>query len=276
MSPLFLSILTAVLYAGIAFYCWGMKWQSATTAGATRAAERLAIVVPVLLHGWLLYRLVFTPAGFNMGVTIAISLITWLTLILYGVSSMRYHLEALNPIVLPIAAVGALLPVLIGDTHLLPYGGYALFKAHFLTAFLAYALFTIAALHGVVMALAEKRLHARELTALTALPPLMTMERLLFQLIGTGFVLLTITLASGMLFSEELFGKPVSFAYFTQHKAVFAILSWLIYAALLAGRRIYGWRGRTALIWSLSGFAALILAYVGTKTVLEILLHRVP
>lgn len=274
MSGPFLSILTALLYAGLALYCGRMKRHTAATAPATRTAERVAIVVPLLLHGWLLYRLVFTDAGFNMGVTIAISLITWITLALYLASSMRYHLEALNPIVLPIAAVGALLPTLIPDTHLLPYGGYALFKAHFLTAFLAYALFTIAALHGVVMALAEKRLHARELTALTELPPLMTMERLLFRVIGAGFVLLTITLASGILFSEELFGKPVSFAYFTQHKAVFAILSWLIYAALLAGRRIYGWRGRTALIWSLSGFAALILAYVGTKAVLEIILHR--
>lgn len=271
----FLFILTALLYAGLALYCGRMKWQTpAATAPATRTAERIAIVVPLLLHGWLLYGLIFTQAGFNMGVTIAISLITWITLLIYMASSMRYHLEALNPVVLPIAAVGAVLPILIPDTHLLPYGGYALFKAHLLTAFLAYALFTIAALHGVVMALAEKRLHARELTALTELPPLMTMERLLFRLIGAGFVLLTITLASGILFSEELFGKPASFTYFTQHKTVFAILSWLIYAALLAGRRIYGWRGRTALIWSLSGFVALILAYVGTKAVLEIVLHR--
>lgn len=273
MSSPFLSVLTALLYAGLAFYCWRIKWR-APAAAAARPMERLAMLLPLLLHAWLLYGLIFTQTGFNMGVSNAISAITWLTLVIYGASSVRYHLEALNPIVLPIAALGALLPVLIPDTHVLTYSQYPLFKAHFLAAFLAYALFTIAALHGVVMALAEKRLHARELSAMSELPPLMTMELLLFQLIGAGFVLLTLTLASGMLFSEELFGKPFSFTYFTQHKAVFAILSWLIYAALLAGRRIYGWRGRTALIWSLSGFAALLLAYVGTKTVLEIVLHR--
>lgn len=273
MPATLLASLTALLYAGLALYCWRVKWQ-APAAQAARPSERLAMALPLALHGWLLYQLVFTDAGFNMGVTNAISAITWLTLVIYGVSSVRYHLEALNPIVLPIAAVGALLPVLIPDTHVLSYSAYPLFKAHLLAAFLAYALFTIAALHGVVMALAEKRLHARELGMLTELPPLMTMERLLFQLIGTGFILLTITLASGMLFSETLFGKPLSFTYFTQHKAVFAILSWLIYAALLAGRKIYGWRGRTALIWSLSGFAALLLAYVGTKIILEIVLHR--
>jgi ABC-type uncharacterized transport system permease subunit len=270
-----LSAITALLYAGIAVYCWVKKWRPTPTPGAaSHAVERLAIFLPLLLQAWLLYRVTFTEAGFNMGVGNAVSAITWLTLVIYSLSSVRYHLEALNPVVLPIAAVGALLPAVIADTHLLPYSGYTLFKAHLLMAFLAYALFTIAALHGVVMALAEKRLHARELSMLDELPPLMTMERLLFQLIGAGFVLLTLTLASGILFSEELFGKPLSFSSFTQHKTVFAMLSWIIYAALLIGRRIYGWRGRTALIWSLSGFAALVLAYVGSKVILEIVLHR--
>lgn len=273
MSAPILSALTALLYAGLAVYCWRTKWKTQTTP-ATHVLERAAMVLPLALHAWLLYGLIFTDAGFNMGATIAISAITWLTLVIYGASSVRYHLEALNPIVLPVAAAGALLPVLVPDTHVLPYSAYPLFKAHLLAAFLAYALFTIAALHGVVMALAEKRLHARELSALSELPPLMTMERLLFQLIGAGFIVLTVTLGSGMLFSEEMSGKALSFSYFTQHKTVFAILSWLIYAALLAGRRIYGWRGRTALIWSLAGFATLLLAYVGSKVVLEILLHR--
>lgn len=273
MSAPLLSALTALLYAGLALYCWRVKWK-ASSAAAARPFERWALILPLILHGWLLYWLIFIEAGFNMGATIAVSTITWLTLLIYGASSVRYHLEALNPIVLPVAAIGALLPVLLPDTHVLPYSTYPLFMAHLVAAFLAYALFTIAALHGVVMALAEKRLHARELTALTELPPLMTMERLLFQLIGAGFIVLTITLGSGMLFSEEMFKKPLSFSYFTQHKTVFALLSWLIYAALLAGRRIYGWRGRTALIWSLAGFAALLLAYVGSKVILEIVLHR--
>lgn len=268
----FLSVLTALLYGGLAWYCW--RRQARTGEARSGRPERVAWLVPLALHGLLLYRSIFTPEGIDMGVANALSLITWFTLLVYGASQVRHHLEALNPVVLPVAAVGALLPLLQGDGHLLPYGGYALFQAHLVAAFLAYALFTIAALHGIVMALAEKRLHAREPGALSGLPPLMTMERLLFQLIGAGFVLLTLTLGSGILFSEELFGKPLSFAYFTQHKTVFALLSWVIYAALLAGRRIYGWRGRTALIWSLAGFTALLLAYVGSKAVLEVLLHR--
>jgi ABC-type uncharacterized transport system permease subunit len=82
--------------------------------------------------------------------------------------------------------------------------------------------------------------------------------------------MLTLTLGSGMLFSEELFGRPLQFT----HKGVFGIASWVIFGALLAGRQIYGWRGRTALRWTLAGFLALVLAYIGTKFVLEVILRR--
>jgi ABC-type uncharacterized transport system permease subunit len=85
-----------------------------------------------------------------------------------------------------------------------------------------------------------------------------------------GFVLLTASLATGMLFSESLFGRPLQF----NHKTLFGILSWLIFGSLLAGRARWGWRGRVALRWTLSGFLTLVLAYIGSKFVLEILLGR--
>ena len=97
------------------------------------------------------------------------------------------------------------------------------------------------------------------------------MERLLFRLIHIAFVLLTLTLISGIFFSEALFGKALTF----NHKTVFAIVSWLIFAALLLGRHLRGWRGKVALRWTLSGFVALLLAYVGTRFVLEVILGRV-
>ena len=100
-------------------------------------------------------------------------------------------------------------------------------------AMLAYSLFTLAALHALLMAVAEKRLHRGRLTPLFAgLPPLLTMEALLFRLIHVAFVLLTLTLISGVFFRRPLFGKALTF----NHKTVFAILSWLIFAALLVGR----------------------------------------
>jgi ABC-type uncharacterized transport system permease subunit len=96
------------------------------------------------------------------------------------------------------------------------------------------------------------------------------MEALLFRLIHIAFFLLTITLLSGVLFSEQLFGKALTF----NHKTIFAVVSWLIFAALLVGRHRYGWRGRVALRWTLAGFGVLLLAYIGSRFVLEIILGR--
>ena len=96
------------------------------------------------------------------------------------------------------------------------------------------------------------------------------MESVLFQIIGAGFIFLTLTLATGVLYSEELFGKALTFT----HKTLFGFVSWVIFAALLLGRRFYGWRGRVAVRWTLAGFVALILAYIGSRFVVEIILRR--
>jgi ABC-type uncharacterized transport system permease subunit len=105
---------------------------------------------------------------------------------------------------------------------------------------------------------------------LAALPPLLVMERLLFRVILAGFVFLTLTLVTGIIFSETLFGQVMRL----NHKTAFAVVSWLIFGALLAGRYFYGWRGRVALRWTLAGFIALLLAYVGSRFVLEVILRR--
>jgi ABC-type uncharacterized transport system permease subunit len=136
---------------------------------------------------------------------------------------------------------------------------------------LAYSLLTLAALHAMLMAVAERQLHSGRISRTVAsLPPLMTMETLLFRLIAIAFVLLTLTLGSGIVFSESLFGQ----AFRLDHKTVFAIISWLLFGALLFGRRVWGWRGRVALRWTLAGFIALLLAYMGSRFVVEVLLGR--
>jgi ABC-type uncharacterized transport system permease subunit len=106
---------------------------------------------------------------------------------------------------------------------------------------------------------------------LSQLPSLLALERLLFRLIGAGFVLLTATLLTGVVFSEQLFGRALRF----EHKTVFTIASWLVFAGLLGGRIVFGWRGRTALRWTFAGFLMLLLAYVGSRFVLEVVLRRI-
>jgi ABC-type uncharacterized transport system permease subunit len=135
---------------------------------------------------------------------------------------------------------------------------------------------TIAMLHVALMAYLERDLHysrqpgASPLLKLPALPPLLTMERLLFRLILVSFLLMTGALVLGVAVSESRFGKPFRF----DHKNVFSLLAWGTLAVLLVGRYAWGWRGRTALKWTVAAFLLLMLAYVGRSFVLEVLLGR--
>jgi ABC-type uncharacterized transport system permease subunit len=267
--------ITSLMYAALAAYFWRVHWLPAAATPAVRAeagnAEHLAVLVPMTLHAMLLYQSVFAGDGMHLGIGNAISTIVWLTVAIYWLGNLVSRVEGLQALVMPVAAMCVVLPTLFPATRALPNTELAAFKAHLLIAMLAYSLFTIASLHVLLMALLERRLHGGELPlALQKLPPLLTMETLLFRIIAAGFVLLTLTLASGIVFSEELFGKAMRF----NHKTVFGILSWLIFAALLGGRQLYGWRGRIAVRWTLTGFLMLVLAYVGSKFVLEVVLGR--
>ncbi len=231
----------------------------------------LATALPLALHTALLYRSVFSDGQMFLGVGNAVSVIIWLAVLIYWSVGFFQRLEGLQVFIAGAAAILLLVPLVLPPVHALSHTDLPAFRLHLLIALLAYSLFTIASLQALMMAVLENRLHGGRLPAyLQSLPPLLTIERLLFRIIALGFVLLSLTLGSGMLFSEELVGQPLK----VNQKVVFGILSWCIYAALLAGRRIYGWRGRAALRWTLAGFVALVLAYIGSKLVLEVSLHR--
>lgn len=230
----------------------------------------MMIALGLLVHGWLLHQSIFS-AGFNLGFYQSISAILWLTVLTYWITDRNHQLHSLQAFVLPPAALFALLPAFSSSSHYLPENEGGLFILHISIALVAYSMFTFAALHALLMAIVERSLHHKPtLIKLPSFPPLMVMESLLFKIIGIGFVLLTITLVSGMLFSEQIFGKPVQF----NHKTIFSILSWFIYAGLLFGRFQYGWRGLKAIRWTLAGFVILLLAYIGSKFVLQVLLGR--
>jgi ABC-type uncharacterized transport system permease subunit len=270
MSNQALPLLTFALYAVLAFLFW--RAQAAGTAEQkNRGALGFAVIVPVLLHGGLLYQSLFVWGAINLGVTSALSLILWLTVLIYWVERLFYPLSGLLALVLPLAAISVLLPVLVPVGRILSQPPSGLFDTHVLMAMLAYSLFTIAALHAGLISLVEKRLHHAKLPRiLKSMPPLMTMESLLFRVIGIGFVILTVTVVSGILFSEQVFGQPFQFT----HKVLFGLISWLVFGGLLVGHHFYGWRGHTAVRLTLSGFAFLLLAYLGTQFVLQVILQR--
>jgi ABC-type uncharacterized transport system permease subunit len=269
-----LHALTGLAYAALAWHFWRTRWGTAAAPALARW-ERSAILLPLGLHTWLLYDVLFLAPQLRFGFAFALSAMLWLTVLIYWIESLFLKLEGMQAPVLALAALCAPLPALFPGLIAPPEAQSFEFRLHTTLAMLAYSLFTMAALHALLMTLLERRLHRHAAGGslagpLAVLPPLLSMEILLFRLIAVGFVLLTFTLATGIIYSETLFGQAMKF----DHKSLFAVISWLIFAALLVGRHFYGWRGKRALRWTLAGFLALLLAYVGSRFVLEVLLHR--
>jgi len=274
MPAILLHLIPAALYAGLTIWLWRCRWQGAALARpipTIHPAERVGLLIALLFHAVSLREGIFPAGVMHFGFATALSAMLWLALSLYWVESFYIRIDGLPLLGLPAATICVLLPSLVPEEHVIANAANPAFRVHFLMAMLAYSLFTIAALHALLMTALEKNLHRGQLSPLLAsLPPLMTMERLLFRLIHVAFVLLTLTLLSGVFFSEDLFGKPLT----VSHKTVFALISWLTFGALLLGRYLRGWRGKVALRWTLAGFATLLLAYVGSYFVLDVLLHR--
>ncbi|MDY7545630.1 cytochrome c biogenesis protein CcsA [Glaciimonas sp. CA11.2] len=264
----YLFILTALLYLGCAIL-------------PSKQRKTISVVAAVgwLLHGGVLWADVVGPEEVRVGFSMMLSATLWVSVAAYWLENRNYTLDGLRVLVLPTAAVAVILPALFPGNMVSLSGKSPIFLWHIVISILAYSTLTIAAFHAVLMVLQESRLHTRPGNAnaswfgaaLDRLPALLTMEKLLFRLIAFGFALLTLTVLSGVVFSEELFGT----AFRWDHKTIFTLLSWALFGLLLAGRKWQGWRGRTALSFTLIGFAILLLAYVGSRFVLEVVLHRV-
>jgi ABC-type uncharacterized transport system permease subunit len=283
-SPMILlHVAAAALYALTAWASWPAP-AAPRGAGDDRgrpSARVASWLLPsaLLLHAWVLVQDTATAQGLDVSLLNAISVVGALVAAVAWASGLLRTLPAVGTIVLPVSAAAVLLPALLpvlfpstfANPHRFAYGAESLAAAHVAVALVSYAMFLVAAVLALVVMGLEKRLrHQLPDPAAAATPPLLTLERFLFRLVAVGFLLLTLTLASGMLFTEQLFGKPLTFT----HKSLFSILGWLTFGALLWGRWRYGWRGRVALRWIIVGTSFVFLAYLGYKFVLEVLLGR--
>ena len=240
-------------------------------AFASHLPERTARAVLWLawaLHGAMLAlgMLQGTP---RFGFAPALSVTAWLVLTVYAIERQLFpQLRARWAL----AALGALavLLALVFPGQPLPDSASAWMPLHLALGIAAYGLFAAAVVHAALMTRAEKRL--RLAVDANSGMPLLTLERLTFRFVTAGFVLLSATLVAGVLFSEVLYGR----AWRWDHKAVFSVLSWLTFAALLLGRRRFGWRGRSAVRVLYAGSVLLLLAYVGSRFALEVVLGRAP
>ncbi len=271
-----LYVAVAALYLLVAWREWSGQRPGPARPPMWQAA---VLALALVLHGTLLLHGMYENGALRFGFAHALSATLWITALIVCVETIFSPSRGMFLLVLPLTAMASLLPVLFPGAMVGSSSAAPLFQVHLLLAILAYSLLTIAAIHALLMATMERRLHGdtavtmgggRLAFVIDRLPPLLAMEGVLFRLITVGFMLLTATLASGIFFSEQLFGRPLRF----DHKTVFAIASWIVFAGLLLGRVVFGWRGRTALRWTITGFVMLMLAYVGSHFVLEVLLHR--
>ncbi|GAA0710077.1 cytochrome c biogenesis protein CcsA [Dyella marensis] len=201
----------------------------------------------------------------------ALSLVACVVSALTLMVNLTRPVAALGVIVFPLSALmlGAMAAERIWMPPTFPLAMDWQIKLHVVVALLAYSVLSLASILALLLAVQERALRHRHFGPwLRALPPLTLTESLLFRLIGAGFVLLTFTLLTGALFVGDLFGQHLI------HKTVLSIIAWLVFGALLFGRWRYGWRGRRAVNLTLVGMGVLLLAFFGTKAVLELILHR--
>ncbi len=253
------SLIAALLYA---FAGW-------RAFRARSEGQQIVLSVALLAHAGALVQQIVLGNNLVIGVVEAVSLLAWLSALMLWIFCLREPLQVLGVVQYPLTALCALAPAIIHDSgNTIPLADWKI-GIHIVFSLLSAGLLTLASIQALATAILDRMLHhPGRMRLVERLPPLQTMERLLFQLIFVGFFLLSLTLLSGLLFVHNLFAQHLV------HKTVLSFLAWLIFGTLLLGRLRYGWRGRIAVRWALSGYVALILAYFGSKLVLEQILGR--
>ncbi|WP_058835100.1 cytochrome C assembly family protein [Luteimonas abyssi] len=257
-------LIASLLYVAAAGLLVRTVARDAPTAGATWALPAMGAAFAHGIHHLLAWRDI---GGADLHFFAALSLVGLGMSLLTLLFGIRGRMAALGVLVFPLAAVSLL--AYAGTGHRSAEGLDWRLQLHAWFALLAYATLAIAALLAVLLWMQERALRRREYHRwLRALPPLTELEALVFRSIAVGFVLLTATLLTGVLFVHDFFAQHLI------HKSVLSVLSWLVFGALLFGRWRYGWRGTSAVGWTLTAMALLVLAFFGSKFVLELVLQR--
>jgi ABC-type uncharacterized transport system permease subunit len=226
----------------------------------------------LLLTGWITHGIAIAVdiagigadvSGARFGFAPALSATVWLVLTVYGIESRFVALHGARRTLAVLGAAAVVLALMYpGELRAHALSRWA--PLHWLLGLASYGLFGAAVLHGVLLNRAERQLKSRAVPTSTGMP-LLRLERLTFRFVAAGFIVLSAALLLGAWFANP---------WRWDHKTVFSILGWVVFAALLAGRQAFGWRGPRATRWLYAGAALLLLAYVGSRFVLEVLLHR--
>jgi ABC-type uncharacterized transport system permease subunit len=225
-------------------------------------------LVATVLHATTVYFAIHKTGGIDLGYFNVGSLFMCFIAVLTLFFTLRRPIDNLLVAVFPLAALSVFISTFNAPASTLNQQLSAGMLCHILASILAYSVLSIALLQAIALGLQDRQLKQRHMTGiLRALPPLQTMEAMLFELIWVGLGLLSISIATGFVFIDDIFAQHLA------HKTVLSIVAWFIFSALLWGHHQLGWRSHTAVRWTIGGFVALMLSYFGSKLVLEIILQ---
>ncbi len=270
-GPIFgaISLLAMLSYVAATVLLGRRLLRTAHGEGAAKPRALLPGAVAAVLHAAVSYHSLFGHGTLNLGFFNALSLVAWIMVVLMLLLALGRPVESVGVLLYPVAAVTVILDGLFHAPQFLGHVWWGL-DAHIVISLLAYSVLSVASLQAILLAVQHHHLRNKHPGGLVrALPPLQTMETLLFQMITVGFILLSLALVTGLFFLHDIFNQHLV------HKTVLSIIAWVVFAVLLWGRWRFGWRGPVAIRWTLGGIFALMLAYFGTKFVLDLVLHRV-
>lgn len=226
--------------------------------------------IALIANGILLNSIIFVSGGLDLGFSNAWGLICWVIALVVLLVAIRRPVENFLVIFFPLAALGLLLVLFFPSHRILAESAAMGIKIHILLSIIAYSLLTVAAFQAALLAFQEHQLSNKHpMLIMHTLPPMQIMEDFLIRIIAVGFFILSLSLATGFMFIHDIFAQHLI------HKTVLSMISWLVFAVLLWGRWYLGWRGQKIIRWTLGGFFTLVLAFFGSKLVLEMILMRV-
>ncbi len=236
-----------------------------------RRLYQLFWLIALLLHIIALHYPLLIGKALHLNMVTAGSYVMWLVSLILFISTLKRKVEILAIFIFPFTVLGLVAPMLFNlDINPIVNMKSGL-GVHILFSLLAYSLLMLASFQALLLAYQNNQLHKHQHTPLMqALPSLEDMEHLLFRLIGVGVIMLSIGILAGFYYLDNLFGSRIA------HKTILSIVAWVIFSVLLFGRWKYGWRGRKAVRWTLTGFFILMLSFFGTKIVQEYLIETGP
>jgi ABC-type uncharacterized transport system permease subunit len=257
--------------AFLAFACYGVTWADQIRALGRRTKVLpwlIYLLIPALLfHAYAVYHSIYSANELQLGIFQMSSAFFLAMNIIVGLSLIKLPLRSLFTLLLPMSMLSLICGYFFAGEHTLAHNMSPPLATHILLSVIAYSLLAIAALQALLLNYQTTQLKQHHVKSVMGIfPPLQTMESLLFNLLWAGFIVLTLSIATGVIFIDDIIAQKLT------HKAAFSVLSWILYAILLTGRHVLGWRGKTALHWVMTAFVMLVIAYFGTKFVLEILL----